>query len=187
MEGTQLVIEWNGELEGVRIPFLMTVDPIDRTKLTHDPDTYALRLIMETNKTCPIAVYPAKEQFLEDLGEALKNLELIRDMSVYERIYEALGMFSFEGRPFQKKLRQFCEQAHILMDETRYAQMERYVNYPYMKKKWQAYRKRQRRQLADWEIVYGRFWKFLMPLWRTALDGMVYLGSWMPDLGRYLD
>ena len=108
-------------------------------------------------------------------------------MGVYERIYDALGLLNFEGRPFQKKLEQYCEERQIVMDETRYKQMERYLNYPYMIKKWQAYRKRQKRQLPEWETVYGRLWTFLMPLWSAALQGLIYLGSWIPDLGRYLD
>ena len=187
MEGARLVVELDGELEGVRIPLSLVVDPIDRAAWQHEPGTYELRMIMETSKTSPIPSYPLEEQFFDDLAEALKNLELIRDMGVYERIYDALALLSFEGRPFQKKLEQYCAERHIVMDETRYKQMERYLNYPYMIKKWQAYRKRQKRQLPEWEIVYGRLWTFLMPLWSAALQGLIYLGSWIPDLGRYLD
>ena len=187
MEEARLVVEMDGELEGVRIPLLLLVDPIDRAVWQHEPGSYELRMIMEASKTSPIPCYPLEEQFFDDLAEALKNLELIRDMGVYERIYDALGLLSFEGRPFQKKLEQYCEERQIVMDETRYKQMERYLNYPYMIKKWQAYRKRQKRQLPEWETVYGRLWTFLMPLWSAALQGLIYLGSWIPDLGRYLD
>lgn len=187
IEGQRLVVELNGELEGVRIPLSLVVDGMRQTDLTHEPGTYAMRLIMETDKVQPVAVYPLEEQFLDDLGEALESLELIRDMSVYERLYDALGLLSFEGRQFQKKLGQYCGERHISLDATRFAQMEHYRNYPYMNKKWQAYRKRYRKQLPDWDTVYGRFWQFLMPLWKARLQDMIYLGSWIPDLGRYLD
>ena len=189
MENTsqRLEVELNGELEGVRIPLSLVVDGIHRTDLTHEAGSYAMRLIMETSKVQQVVVYPLEEQFLDDLGEALGSLELIRDMGVYERLYDALGLLGFEGRQFQKKLDQYCGERQISLDATRYAQMEHYLNYPYMNKKWQAYRKRCRRQLPDWETVYGRFWQFLQPLWSARLQDMIYLGSWIPELGRYLD
>lgn len=187
MEGQRLSVELTGELEDVRIPLLLVIDPMERSALSHEAGTYAMRLIMETDKTQNIAVYPVEEQFFEDMGAAMKNLELISDMGIYERIYDALSLLSFEGRQLQKKLEQFCTEQGISMDETRYGQMERYLTYPYLRKKWQAYRKRQRKPLPDWETVYGRFWQFLMPVWQAKLQGMIYLGSWIPDLGRYLD
>ncbi len=187
MEGQRLAVELTGELEGVRIPILLVVDPLCRSGLAHEPGTYTMRLIMETDKSQQVPVYPLEEQFFDDLGEALKNLELIRDMGVYERLYDALGLLGFEGRQMQKKLDLYCTERNITLDQTRFSQMERYLDYPYMKKKWQAYRKRQRRPLPDWESVYGRLWQFLMPLWNARLQDMIYLGSWIPDLGRYLD
>ena len=73
------------------------------------------------------------------------------------------------------------------MDEMRFAQMEQYLTYPYLIKKWNAYLKKHKKHGPVWEEVYGRFWSFLMPPWTASLQGMIYLGSWIPDLGRYLD
>ena len=33
----------------------------------------------------------------------------------------------------------------------------------------------------------SRLISFLKPVWEERLAGMVYLGSWLPELGRYLD
>lgn len=186
-EGNRLIVELVAVLDDMRMPVELVIDPIDEGDLGYPAGEYPVRLIMENNKICTVAVYPAQELFYNDLHEVLSKLELLGDMAVYERIYETLGMLDFEGRKFQKDLECFCEEHAIIMDELRFAQMERYLTYPYMVKKWKAYLKKQRKTTPTWEEVYGRFWSFLMPPWAASLQGMIYLGSWIPELGRYLD
>ena len=187
MEDSRLIVELVAVLDDMRMPVSLVIDPVDEDMVCDRSGTCPVRLIMENNKVCPIAVYPAKEQFFEDLGTALTGLELITDMAVYARIYEALGMLDFEGRRFQKSLEVYCAEHAITLDEVRFSQMERYLTYPYMEKKWKSYQKKQRSRLPGWAEVYGRFWDFLMPPWTACLQGMIYLGSWIPELGRYLD
>lgn len=187
MEGDRLIVELLAVLDDMRMPVELIVDPVDEGSFAHAFGEYSLRLIMENNKTCTLVVYPARELFFDDLREALTKLELIGDMAVYERMYETLAILDFEGRQFQKSLEQLCLEHAIVMDEVRYRQMERYQTYPYMKKKWKSYLSKQRKRTPTWEEVYGRFWSFLMPPWDASLHEMVYLGSWMPELRRYLD
>lgn len=187
MEGSRLVVELLAILDDMRMPVELVVDAVDEGAVSYPVGEYTIRLVMENNKTCQIAVYPAQELFFDDLGEALTKLELIGDMTVYARIYETLGVLDFEGRKFQRSLEAYCTEHAITMDGTRYAQMERYQSYPYMEKKWNAYLKKQRKSAPAWDEVYGRFWSFLMPPWVASLQGMIYLGSWIADLGRYLD
>lgn len=187
MEGSRLIVELLAALDDMRMPVELIVDPVDEGTFGHTVGEYSLRLMMENNKTCTLVVYPARKLFFDDLKEALTKLELLGDMAVYERMYDTLAILDFEGRQFQKSLEQFCLEHAIAMDEVRYQQMERYQTYPYMKKKWKSYLAKQRKRTPTWEEVYGRFWSFLMPPWNASLQGMVYLGSWMPELGRYLD
>lgn len=187
MEGSRLIVEMMAVLEDMRMPIELLIDPIPEGSIRYPAGSDTLRLLMENNKTCQISVFPVQELFFDDLKEVLTKLELIGDMSVYARIYEALGVLDFEGRKFQRSLEQFCEEQKIVMDDMRYAQMERYLNYTYMIKKWKAYLKKHKKQEPSWEEVYGRFWSFLMPPWSASLQGMIYLGSWIPELGRYLD
>lgn len=187
MEGSRLIVELLAVLDDMRMPVELIVDPVDGKSFGYAAEEYSLKLMMENNKTCTLVVYPARKLFFDDLEEALTKLELLGDMSVYERMYETLAILHFEGRQFQKSLEQFCEEHVIVMDEARYRQMERYRTYPFMKKKWKSYLAKQRKHTPTWEEVYGRFWSFLMPPWNASLQGMVYLGSWMPELRRYLD
>lgn len=186
-EGSRLIVELMAVLDDMRMPVELVLDPIEEESLGYPAGEYTVRLVMENDKTCRIAVYPAQELFFNDLYEVLIKLELIGDMAVYERIFETLGMLDFEGRQFQRDLERFCGEHGIVMDEVRFAQMERYRTYPYMAKKWKSYLKKIGKTTPKWEDVYGRFWSFLMPPWEAGLQGMIYLGSWIADLGRYLD
>ena len=187
MEGSRLFVELLAVLDDMRMPVELIVDPVEEGAFGYPAGTSLVRLVMENNKTCQVAVYPVQELFFDDLKEALTKLELIGDMAVYARMYETLGVLDFEGRQFQKQLEEFCSEHGITMDEARYEHMERYRTYPYMEKKWKSYLKKQRKSAPAWEEVYGRFWSFLMPPWSASLQGMIYLGSWIPELGRYLD
>lgn len=187
MEDGRLIVELLAVLEDMRMPLELVIDPVSEEVLRYPAGTYALRFLMETNKTCQILVYPAQELLFDDLREVLTKLELIGDMAAYARIYETLGVLDLEGRKFQRSLEQFCEKKNIVMDEMRFAQMERYLTYPYLIKKWNSYLKKHKKHGPTWEEVYGRFWSFLMPPWTASLQGMIYLGSWIPELGRYLD
>ena len=187
MEDQKLFVELLAELDDMRMPIELIVDPVEEGSFSYPAGEYLLRLLMENNKMCSIAVYPAKEMFFDDLGEALSKLELIGDMAAYARIYEMLCELDLEGRRFQKRLESYCGEHAITMDEIRFSQMERYQGYPYLKRKWNAYLKKQHKHAPSWEEVYGRFWSFLAPPWAASLKGEIYLGSWICELGRYLD
>jgi hypothetical protein len=150
-------------------------------------DEYVIRLLMENNSRGTIYIYPRETQLFEDIADALGQLELVGDLSIYERIYDSLGILSYDGRQLWMHLQLYCEMRGVTLDEMRYRQMERYRTYPYMKKKWKTYLKTQGKKVPSWEDVYGRFWSFLSPPWQAAQSGMIYLGTWIPDLGRYLD
>jgi hypothetical protein len=94
---------------------------------------------------------------------------------------------SFEGRQVWQRLEEFCREKGIALDEVRYEQMQRYRTYPYLQKKWKSYLKTQGRKVPSWEDVYGRIWDFLSPPWEASRSGLIYLGTWIPDIRRYLD
>lgn len=187
MEGGRLFVELNALLDEMRMPVELVVSPLETDVLKYPAKEYSLRLVMENNKTETVWLYPAEEMLFDDLEELLTKLELIGDMGVFERIYEILGICGFEGRQFQKKLENFCAEREITVDEALFAQLDSYRTYPFLMKKWKGFLKKRRRSTPDWEEVYGRFWDFMRPLLEAKLQGLMYLGSWIPDLGRYLD
>ncbi len=185
MHGSVLDVAIRAELDGMVMPVELAIEPV--ASLSDAPATATLRLIMENNKVSEINAYPMQKMLMDDLCEALSKLELIGDMSVYERIYSALGMADIEGRAFQKRLEDGASARGISLDKARHDQMASYMDYPYMEKKWKAYLKRQRKTQPSWEMAYGRFWSFIDPIWIAEIEGLIYLGSWVSELGRYLD
>jgi hypothetical protein len=186
MAGDHMCVELVAELDGMELPLELLVYPMSLEDAGLAA-TQEIRLLMENNGRTQIAVYPQEALFFEDMGELLTKLELMGDMAVYERIYEGLGILSFEGRQFWQKLEASCTQWNIKLDEMRYQQLERYRTYPYLIKKWKAYLRKNGRQLPTWDDVYGRIWEFLSPPWEAAKKDLIYLGTWIPDIGRYLD
>lgn len=187
LEGRQLFVEICASLDDMKVPIELIIEPIEQEKLIYEANEMTLRLIMENNKTAVLYLYPAEKLLLDNLNEILEKLSLIGDMSVYERVYEILTTISFEGRKYQKTLEEYFERKGIPMDEVRYRQLEGYATDCYMQKKWQTYLKKNRKTGPSWQEVYERFWCFQKPLWVSSMKGMVYLGTWIPDLGRYLD
>jgi hypothetical protein len=185
MKEDYLCVELLADLDGMKMPLELDVYP--RVLTENLADEYGIRLMMENDNRATIYVYSGNEQLFEDLGEVFSKLELMGDMSVYERIYDILGSMSFEGRQVWQRLEEFCREKGIGLDEVRYEQMQRYRTYPYLQKKWKSYLKTQGRKVPSWEDVYGRIWDFLSPPWEASRSGLIYLGTWIPDIRRYLD
>ena len=61
-----------------------------------------------------------------------------------------------------------------------------YRDYRYMKKKWNSYLKRQNQKEPVWEDVMEKILAFLQPVWEMMQQDMIFIGDWMPELGRYL-
>lgn len=190
VEGVKLFVEIIAELDEMKVPVELIIEPIDtdqKMKITHEPKEMTLRLVMEASKTAILYLYPAEELLMDTFGEIFGKLSLIGDISVYQRVYDILEAISFEGREYQMLLEGYFKQQGRKLDEVMYEQLEKMASDSYMQKKWKAYLKKNRKTEPSWEIVYSRFWSFIKPLWSASMNEMVYLGIWIPDLGRYLD
>lgn len=186
-ENDKLFVEITAELDDMKVPVELIVEPILESQLTHSEKEMTLRLIMEVNKTAILYLYPAEELLLDALGEIFEKLTLIGDISIYYKVYEILETISFEGRKYQMMLENYFKEHERQIDVIMYEQLENMVSDSFMQKKWKVYLKKNRKAEPSWEVVYGRFWSFIKPLWTASMKEMVYLGSWIPDLGRYLD
>ena len=56
-----------------------------------------------------------------------------------------------------------------------------------MQKRWKSHCKRKKETYPQWEEVIGLSVAFLEPVFEGVLKDEVFLGDWMPQLGRYLD
>lgn len=180
----RVMIRLHARIGDRRVPVHIQVD---RTNPQKNPQERSIRLIMENSKSEKLLLYPYVTQIFEDYSELLEKLSLLQDMSVLERIYEGLEHTLFEGRDVARSLTRLEEEHHLKMDEQRYHQFLSCVNNPYLKKRWNAYKKKRSLTKPEYEALMSRLISFLKPVWEERLAGMVYLGSWLPELGRYLD
>ncbi len=132
--------------------------------------------------------YPTEKR-LADLGIILlERLELIEDMSSYDEAYKLLTEADISARSMTKTLAEKADAANIKKDERRIKKLRSYEDSPYMKKRWNSYVKKNGKdyEQSDWKTVSTLCNDFFEPLWIACCDDTVYLGDWMPALGRWL-
>ena len=64
-----------------------------------------------------------------------------------------------------------------------------YKTYGYMKKRWNRYRKEcddLDKEEDSWENVMDLLKECFLPVWEAIERDEVFIGDWMPQLGRYL-
>lgn len=130
--------------------------------------------------------YSIENILAEDLFEIIRKLELISDMSCYDRVNEILKNHAIGGR-------YIIEEFHILGKEEpkvvtlkRLQQLSSYKGYGYMKKKWQQYAKHRYDSYEDWEVLVKRMICFVEPIWTALCEDEIFFDDWMPELERFL-
>ncbi len=65
--------------------------------------------------------------------------------------------------------------------------IKNYRSYSYMKKKWRRYLKSEKKSSPDWEEIVDKVVLFLSPIWDMMCKDLIFIGDWMPEVGRFLD
>lgn len=132
-------------------------------------------------------MFPPEEYLALAFYEVIKDLELIIDMSWYKEIYETLCRESVDGRKVWESLNRLMKEYPIPSLEKRLETLTSYKEYGYMKKRWKSQSRRRRESYPRWEDVVTLMVQFLAPIFEGVLKDEIFLGDWMPELGRYLD
>ncbi len=149
------------------------------------PERRKLELVTVHGKKVDYWVYSAENQLSFDLLQILDKLELIGDMSPYDRTYRTLLSQPLSGRHMMEELKMLTERMPQVRKERRLEQLEQYRSYAYMRRRWEQYRKRHG-GAAAWEEVLDLILTLAKPLWLSLCRGEVFLDDWMPELGRFL-
>ena len=144
-------------------------------------------IVMQTQENFTYRMFPPEEYLTLAFYEIIKELELIKDMSWYHGVYETLIREPVNGRKFWESLNQLIKDYPIPSLEKRMETLNSYQNYPYMQKRWKSYCKQKKETYPQWEEVIELSVTFLEPVFEGVLKDEVFLGDWMPQLGRYLD
>ncbi len=132
-------------------------------------------------------MFPSEEYLALAFYEILKDLELIRDLSWYKEVYEMLCQKPADGRKVWEGLNRLLGHCPIPSLEGRLDTLLSYKEYGYMKKRWKSQSRRRKESYPQWEGVISLMQRFLSPIFEGILKDEIFLGDWMPELGRYLD
>lgn len=138
------------------------------------------------NKTITLLVYASQNRLGECFFEIMSKLELVSDMSYYDTVNSILKTEPVSGRLVMEELYKLCESNKKVLRLKRMEQLEGYMNYKYMERRWEQYRKKH--GIEDcWQEVLSRMICFGKPIWTALCQNEIFFEDWMPELGRYLD
>lgn len=178
-------MEITGEYEEMTVPIHVKITQMSADSLR--PHKKKLPLFMEANREIEYLQYPVEIILAEQIFIILKTMELIPKMSAYDYVYEILSNEPVDGRHIREMLFQMCKNEHLVPEEERLTEILGYINYTYMRKRWEKYLRRRKRKEPSWDEVMEKMEKFLPPIWTAVCRDEVFFGDWMPGLSRFLD
>jgi hypothetical protein len=177
-----LLVKWRE----IPIPFHLKVRPVEGDVPYVEPDVYRTQLIREQDIS--YCKYPQELEVVECFYDILESLELIGGMDPYAEIYRILTSQPFDGRHIEQTMEQYGTRRIITNLESRWREVCGYGTYTYMKKRWNRYRKEQPffTEADGWERVIELMIHFFSPVLEALDKNEIFMGDWMPQLGRYL-
>lgn len=185
MDWGNIYVDVCAELSSVKIPIKIKLERVSEENLK--PYVKDVHLFSNNNRTIQINCYPSEYVITEKYLEILEKLELLNDMSCYLDAYEILRKDILSGRKVWELLFDGCKERKIPVEEKRWTLWASYRDSRYMEKKWKAYLRRVKRKQPEWEAVMELNGRFLQVIWEHMCRNVVYLGDWMPELGRCID
>jgi len=168
----------------MQVPVAMYIKAIKFEKQI--PKEKELKLMFEDKKVCKYLSYSRENVLSEDIFEMMRKLELISDMKAYDQINETLKTQTISGRRVLDELKAMGEKEPKVVSMKRMELISSYADYGYMKKRWQQYVKKNRKDADEWETVMGRILAFLGPVWKALCENEIFFDDWMPELERFL-
>lgn len=181
----QIRVHLTGRIEELQIPVELLISR--QTDFTLKPAKEELRLFLQNNQTVQYLHYPLEGLLAEHFLKIIKNLELLNDLSSYYILYDLLKKDLNSTRKVTEHIEELAKQQHIPVEKERFDMVCGYRESPYMKKKWKAFLRREKKQTPSFEEVMDVITAYFKPIWEALAQGNYYLGDWMPELMRYLD
>ena len=178
-------LEIAGEFEEMTVPIHIRVTELTEEGLV--PVKRTFMPFMEGGKQIPYLEYPVESILAENLFYLIRDMELLPDMSVYDKVYGILKTEPVDGRHIQELLGEHCKKQQLLPEESRMKEILSYRDYSYMRKRWEKYLRHRKRKEPAWTEVMQVLEQFLPQMWSTLCRDEIFFGDWMPDLQRFLD
>jgi hypothetical protein len=142
---------------------------------------------MQMGKNVPYLKYPVEIVLAEQLFLIIQKMELISELTPYDKVYQILGQEPVDGRHIGEMLETACKKEEIPLEEERVKEIISYKDYNYMCKRWEKYTRHQKSVKPSWQEIMEKLEAFLPGIWKAICKNEIFFGDWMPGLGRFLD
>lgn len=174
-----------GNIEGLQIPVELLINR--QTDKTLKPSKEELDMFLRDGRRIEYLHYPVEGILAEHFMRIMKNMELLNDLSSYDIIYDLLKKEMNSARKVTEQLEFLTKENHIRIKRSRFQMFCQYRESPYMKKRWKAYLKKEKKETPSFEEVMDLLIIYFKPIWEALIKESYYMGDWMPELLRYLD
>lgn len=173
-----------GDWESFSVPIeLRIIRVVDEYRI---PRRISIDSFIDNKYKIVFFTYSPEDLIADEMIEIISNLELISDMKPYYTVNNILKENTISGRYILSVLKEYSKKELSFCKNKRIEQLKSYKNYPYMRKRWDRYRKQHERSKEPWNLVMDRILNFIEPIWNALINNEVFLDDWMPELGRFL-
>lgn len=164
-----------------QIPFVLELIPYEGEILL--PEEKILESVLP--EKISYCMFTPEEYLSRSFYRIIDDLELIYSLSWYNDSYDILTKKVVEGRKVSKSLGQLLLENSIPALEERLDIVSSFEDYEYMEKRWENYNKGA--ACPEWKQVIELLIRFFTPIFEMIQKDEVFIGDWMPQVGRYLD
>lgn len=175
---------FTGIYKDMQVPVTVSINPLQVVSKKAKEKNQLL--FINEKKWFSYYSYSIENILAEDLFEIMRKLELISDMSCYDRVNEILKNHAIGGRYIIEEFHNLGKVEPKVVTLKRLQQLSSYKGYGYMKKKWQQYAKHRYDSYEDWEVLIKRMIRFIEPIWTALCEDEIFFDDWMPELERFL-
>ena len=184
-EDEGICVYLSAKIEELQIPVQLILE--QEKEEPSEPSREELHPFLEEERSVEYLHYPMEGILAEHFIRIMRDMELINDMGSYYVLYELLSKEMNSSRKVTEQIESLAKEQRIPLKKDRFEMFEGYQNSSYMKKKWKAYLKKEKKKTPSFEEVMKVMIAYYRPIWDSLAEGNYYLGDWMPELMRYLD
>lgn len=184
-EDEGICVYLSAKIEELQIPVQLVLE--QEKEEPSDPSHEELHPFLEEERSVEYLHYPMEGILAEHFIRIMRDMELINDIGSYYILYELLSKEMNSSRKVTEQIESLAKEQKIPLKKERFEMFEGYQSSSYMKKKWKAYLKKEKKKTPSFEEVMKVMIAYYRPIWDSLAEGNYYLGDWMPELMRYLD
>lgn len=135
-------------------------------------------------------IFQSEEMAVLLIIDILKKMEFCNDMDSYLKLYNLLKEVALDGRKIMSILEEKTENDERLVGkslELKFNQFKEFRNNKYLKQNWKRHIRKIKEEKKSWEEVYDLILSFVTPIIQNRIENNIFIDSWMPELGRFLD